>query len=248
MPALCATVLPLTLIVAASAVAYSTLTGNAPAATSTAAAPLASEPDLVVRGALARAGLAGPALAVAGLGVADVPALITRTQSSAVVRQNLLTAASQAAGEAKVLAQRLEDAVREGQHERLQEMQAARAALAAAEAHQADLIEQVFTAATTGLDQAVIARLRQVRENRRYMQLPLEFLVVARTETDWRALKDSLTHERVCTKLGEPTNAEVMQRLAAFRADEQVAAARARLDANLAPVEAAWNAAAVLPQ
>ena len=46
-------------------------------------------------------------------------------------------------------------------------------------------------------------------------------------------------------RLGEPTDPGHMQRLAAFRAEEAVAEARARIGSLGPAVEAAWNAAAV---
>ena len=138
--------------------------------------------------------------------------------------------------------------MRGGERERLQELEAARQAANTAEAAVTALLDEVFNAATQGQPAAVVEALRQVAANKRYKTLPLEFLVAERTEAEWAALKEALRHERVCTKLGEPTDPAIMQRLAAFRAEEAVAAARARLEANGSAVEGAWNTAAVLPQ
>jgi len=150
--------------------------------------------------------------------------------------QNRLAPAGEALAQARAAVAALEEAVRGGAHERLQELTAARATAATAEAAVESLINDVFTTATQGQLAGVVEILRQVESNRRYKGLPLEFLVSERTEVDWAALKSALSHERVCTKLGEPTNQAVMTRLAAFRAEEAIAAARVRFEANRALV------------
>lgn len=246
--------LALALVAGAFPAGYAALSSSSSPMGSSSPTPLASnataatpnEPDLVLRGALARAGLAGPELAVAGITQGQVAQLIQRARASNTVAQNQLAPATAAAAEARALVKELEEAVRGGAAERLQELNAARATAASAEAAVSALIEGVFITATEGELATVVHLLRQVEANKRYKRLPLEFLVAERSEADWAALKSALTHERVCAKLGEPTNQEVMTRLAAFRAEEAVAAARARLDANRATVEAAWNAAAVI--
>ncbi len=150
--------------------------------------------------------------------------------------QNRLAPAGEALAQARAAVAALEEAVRGGAYERLQELTAARATAATAEAAVESLINDVFTTATQGQLAGVVEILRQVESNRRYKGLPLEFLVSERTEVDWAALKSALSHERVCTKLGEPTNQAVMTRLAAFRAEEAIAAARVRFEANRALV------------
>jgi hypothetical protein len=235
----------LTLVVAAIPFGYSAIS---PSTKVSGAGPTVppSEPHLVLRGALARTGLAAPELAVAGITAPQAAQLVLLAKESEVVTQNQLAPAGEALAQARAAVAALEEAVRGGAQERLQELAAARVAAAAAEAAVESLINDVFTTATQGQPPGVVQLLRQVESNRRYKRLPLEFLVSERTEADWAALKSALTHERVCTKLGEPTNQEVMTRLAAFRAEEAVAAARTRIEANRATVEAAWNAAAVI--
>jgi hypothetical protein len=227
---------------------YSALTAPKVKDSAPASSALPTEPDLVLRGALARAGLAGPELAVAGVNAGAVAGIINLARASTVVSENRIAPATAALGEARAAVEALEEAVRGGAAERLPELEAARQAASAAEAALTVLIDELFDAATQGQPPSVAVLLRQVEVNKRYKRLPLEFLVAARTEAEWASLKEALTHERVCTKLGEETNPAVMQRLANFRAEEAVAAARTRLEANRSAVEAAWNAAAVQTQ
>ncbi len=115
----------------------------------------------------------------------------------------------------------------------------------AAELALRELEQQVFQEASTGLPVNAVQVLSQIHAHTRHMGVPLEFRVRERDEAEWRLLAELLVHERVCARLGEPTEPGLTQRLAAFRADEAVAEARARLGSLGPAVEVAWNAAAV---
>jgi len=202
----------------------------------------AQEPDMVLRGSMARAGLTASNLAVSGIGAVDVAAIMQRVRATTVVSENRLAPARAAVGSAESAVKALEEIIRRGVPERLPDLEAARNALAAAQSAHDALVDELVVAATQGLATGVAQNLQQVRANKRHQNLPLEFSVVDRVPAQWAALREALTHERVCTRLGEPTDPGIMQRLATFRAEAPVAAARARLDANQSAVESAWNA------
>ncbi|MEZ6014605.1 MAG: hypothetical protein R3F49_05790 [Planctomycetota bacterium] len=215
------------------------------ASSTTTSAASAVTPDLVLRGALARAGLGSAELAVAGFNAQGATQLIARAQLSEVVQQNQLAPADEALANARVALAAIEEAVRggDGSPASLQELADARTAVANAEAVRDGLIGAVFTAATSGVAQGATQTLAQVQSNKRWKTLPLEFLVAERTQVEWNALKEALTHERVCTKLGKPTNPTITASLAAFRAEQGVSAALSLLEANRTSIEAAWNTA-----
>jgi hypothetical protein len=76
----------------------------------------------------------------------------------------------------------------------------------------------------------------------------LQYLVKARSEADWVALRDALDNERVSLKLGEDPDQASQALLATVRADPAIAAAKTNLDTKLGAVTAAWEAAAVQQQ
>ena len=209
------------------------------------AAPTNSEPDLAVRSALAHVGLAPSALAAAGVNGLQATRIVQLAQGSAIVREDRMGSARTALSGARFAVATLESAVREGARERVHELTAAREAVTSAELALASLEQQLFQEASAGLPPNTLEALRQIDANSRYIGLPLEFRVSARDEAEWRLLRDVLTHEQVCMRLGEPTDPGHMQRLAAFRAEEAVAEARARIGSLGPAIEAAWNAAAV---
>ncbi|MEZ6018421.1 MAG: hypothetical protein R3F49_25220 [Planctomycetota bacterium] len=217
----------------------------------TAAAPSAppaaqtGTPKLVLRAALARAGLGPEELAAAGLRGPDVTALIGRAEASDLVQNNLLEPADATLADARRRVEDLEKAIREGEREpgQLQALATARTDAASAEAQVASLLDRVFNAANQGVVATATDGLRRLQANKRWRTLPIQFLLAERTPAEWRELKEALTHERVCTKLGKPTNPTIMARLAQLRAAPAVAAALALSEANLAGVETAWRTA-----
>ena len=206
------------------------------------------EPDLVLRGALARAGLGPEELCAAGVAPGEVAALISRAAGHDVVAQDRLPAADTALGEARRSVRDLEAAIRGGDREpaTLQALDQARQSSAAAEDAVNAHLQARFAEATGSLEASVASCLDCFRENRAHRRLPLEFLVHTRTPAEWADIRDCLTHERVCTRRGDPTDPDIMSALAAARADERVAGARARLEANRSAVESAWMAASTV--
>ena len=115
-------------------------------------------------------------------------------------------------------------------------------ALTNAEAARTAAFDSLFTSATVNLTAAQRASLTSIRANRAW-KLPVEFLVVAREEAEWVALRDALSNERLAAKNGEQPNAACQSLLGTARANASVAAARTALDTSLASVTSAWTTA-----
>jgi len=88
--------------------------------------------------------------------------------------------------------------------------------------------------------------LENIRANRHW-KLPVEYLVVNRSEQEWVDLRDALAHERICEETGEEVDPEIAAFLAQVRSDAAVSGAMASLSTGLALVTSAWEDA-VNPQ
>lgn len=208
----------------------------------------APEPNLELRGALARAGLGPEELTAAGIPAARISALIARAGAHSVVASSSLGPADASLAEASTRVASLEEAVRGGARDAatMAALTAARADAATAKANVDGLLAALFVHATQEATPAAIARLQAIASNQRYRRLPIEFLVVERGAAQWAELKECLKHERVCTRRGDPTDPTQMAALGVSRAHADVAAAHARGEANMQANEAAWLAATTL--
>ncbi len=104
-------------------------------------------------------------------------------------------------------------------------------------------LDEVADAAAADLGTTVQDALSTIRANAEHWDLPVEYLVVNRTEAQWVQLRDALAHERITTRLGEAQDAATMAFLATVRADPAVVLATLNLDTNGAAVESAWASA-----
>ena len=114
---------------------------------------------------------------------------------------------------------------------------------AAAQAQRQDALDDISDAGTVSLSNSQRSALSAIRGNAGW-DLPLEFLAVDRTEPQWVQLRDCLANERIAGRLDEDPDADAQTALTQLRSNQQVATARANLDANLAVVELAWVQAA----
>ena len=97
--------------------------------------------------------------------------------------------------------------------------------------------------ATAGLSENQRAALATIRRNRHW-DLPLEFLVVDRAESEWVALRDCLANERIAAKLDDEEPDPVAQAvLGQLRSHPAVLVARGNLDGNLAVLTMVWQQA-----
>lgn len=191
-----------------------------------------------------RLSLDAEALAAAGVSAAEVPGVVTALEESDEAQSGALATADAAWAAARQEADRLSRIVRAGNStpQDVTDLTAAKEALAGATAARDAVLDALFDAGTGVLSAGEQAVLAEVRANRRW-KLSMEFLVISRTEAQWVELRDNLMAEKVCAKMGDTLDSEVVQALSAARAQTDVAAAKALLDANLAAVRAAWDAA-----
>jgi hypothetical protein len=191
-----------------------------------------------------RLSLDAEALAAAGVSAAEVPGVVTALEESDEAQSGALATADAAWAAARQEADRLSRIVRAGNStpQDVTDLTAAKEALVSATAARDAVLDALFDAGTGVLSAGEQAVLAEVRANRRW-KLSMEFLVISRTEAQWVELRDNLMAEKVCAKIGDTLDSEVVQALSAARAQTDVAAAKALLDANLAAVRAAWDAA-----
>jgi hypothetical protein len=139
---------------------------------------------------------------------------------------------------------RLAALVRSGQSTE-EDRTALTAAINAVASAQADLqtaLNGVFSAATTDLSSQQRAALSTLLANRS-RHLPVQYLTVTRQEADWLTLSDALANQRVTTRTQEQPDPALAAALASVNASGPVSNATANLEANLATVASAWNAA-----
>jgi hypothetical protein len=111
----------------------------------------------------------------------------------------------------------------------LQERNAAEQRLAARTRQRDELMDRLFKQAKRPLSAAQRATLMAIRGNRQW-NLPVEFLVVERTEEQWLELRDALSAERQCRERGEILEVETHALLARIRHAPAVGEARANLE------------------
>ena len=121
-------------------------------------------------------------------------------------------------------------------------LQAAEVALTAAQAARTAALAEIFDAGAAGLAANKTGTLAAIQQNRSW-GVPIQYMVSARTETQWVALVDAVANKKIAAQLGEAPLAACTALLAQVDTETAVAAAKVSLDANLAAVQAAWNAA-----
>jgi len=207
---------------------------------------LASPPRADVdAAALLRAGLGPEALAAAGLTAAEAGQLVAAVAACDAAAGGDLAAADAAFRDAMAVRNACAQLVRSGNatDEQKADYQAAKAAAEKAAAARDAVLDELFAAGVADLAPAKQVKLARIRANRDRRGLPTELLVVERAPGEWLELRQGLQHEKVCLQDGEPVHPAVAAKLAAWRADPDVATAKADLDANLAAVTSAWKEA-----
>jgi hypothetical protein len=133
----------------------------------------------------------------------------------------------------------------EGGHasqEEIASLPTATAAVATAQTQRQAALDAIIAAATQSLSPASVAVLHTVSANHAWT-LPIEFLTVERSETEWISLRNALSNERIAAKYEEAPNSTSQTLLAGARANPTVAAAKANAIANLATVSTTWDSA-----
>jgi hypothetical protein len=124
--------------------------------------------------------------------------------------------------------------------------QTATANLATATSQRQAALDATFAAATANLSEAARTTLTRIRASRAQdwsRDFPTEFLVIARQEAEWVSLRDCLANEHIAVKHPDLLSQDDQARLATWRADPAVLAAKTALDQNLTAVTDAWNTA-----
>jgi hypothetical protein len=205
--------------------------------------PEVRPPDFKVL--LIRAGLDADALAAAGVSSGTVASVVAAAQTSMQANVNALVERDASFASARVEAERLKTLIESGRaaQEDVSSYTSASSSLTTATSQRQSTLDSVFAAATANLTSGQRTAITNIRANRSW-NLPLEFLVVNREQTEWVQLRDALANERISAKLGEDPDASAQMQLSNWRAHGSVAAARSALQSNLAQVRTNWNAAA----
>ncbi len=192
---------------------------------------------------LRRVGITPEALAAAGLTAVDATALTTRAVTHLdVTNYTSLRLAMEAHGNAKAEMQRLErlfragtpgDAIQRDLDDAVALEASTRATL---EARQQDL----FNAATSGLESSVLADIADI-DSERDIRYPTYYKVADRTHAEAMALRDALNGVRIDTELGAEPSDHHRGIIDDELAKVDVAAAKANTDTNLDAILAAWK-------
>jgi hypothetical protein len=197
-----------------------------------------------VRAALLRAGLGADALAAAGLSAQEANALVDAFSSAMALQPGALEQADSDYAAARVAKDQLQRKVRSGlaSSEEVDALAKTKISLASAEATRQHVLDGWFKQATAKLAEAKVARLIQIQANADW-KLPVAFMIRARDQAEWVAIRKALANERICAEYDQDPNPQMQSALATWRAEAPVAAAKSAYDANLAGVQVAWDAA-----
>ena len=193
---------------------------------------------------LYRLGLSPERLAAAGIAGQQTTALIDNLRGYLDSNIDALRAADSGYASASVMVDSLERTVRAGtaSREEKEALTSARALRASQASSRQTLLDAAFVAATAGLDGGVVQALTLASAGARW-DLPLPYAFAERDQTDWVNLRDALANQRINTRHGLDPSQEALAVIADADAVPAISSARANLDANLAAVTAAWNAA-----
>ncbi|MEM7305644.1 MAG: hypothetical protein AAF682_03185 [Planctomycetota bacterium] len=191
-----------------------------------------------------RVGLGADALAAAGLSASDAAGAIAKAVAEHDSHVPSLPKADAQYAACKPVCDALERKIKSGKDggTDVSDYKAGIAELASLEAARKGVLDNVFAAGVAGLSAAQRATLETVRANRRW-RLATQYLAKDRTEAQWVELRDMLDARRIYAEDGEAEPKEVTAYLAGVDGDAGISAAKASLDANLASVQTAWNAA-----
>jgi hypothetical protein len=194
--------------------------------------------------ALVRAGLDPEALAAVGVSPSVINTVVGDVAEHMTDNPGSLELADTAYAAARQERDQLKRVIQSGRatQDQVDAYPSAQGQFALARAQRQSALDDIFAASTATLSQSQRNMLASIRGNADW-DLPLEFLVLDRSEADWVQLRDCLANERVSAQLGEAPDANAQAALTQLRSQPLVAAADANLDANLAVVQLAWHQA-----
>ena len=198
---------------------------------------------------LIRTGLEPKALAASGILALEVGPILQAAADYLNAHPNALSEADSARAAARVLTDQLLRTIQSGlgSQEDVTAYQAALASFNTATSQRQAVLDACFAAGTANVSVARRTTLDRIRSNRAQdwsRDFPTEFLVIAREEAEWVALRDALANEKIAMKYPDLLSVSAQVNLATWRADPAVAAAKIALTANLDSVTEAWNTAA----
>jgi hypothetical protein len=195
---------------------------------------------------LIRAGLDPKALAAAGVSSQSVSSVLSAAATQMNSAPNDLSNADTAYASARTQVDQLTAQIQSGHgsQDDIATLSTAQSNLATANSQRQAALDAIFNAGTANLSNAQKTALSTIRANRAAWDLPLEFLVVNREQSEWVAVRDALANERIAVSLPDSLSQAAQASLATWRADPAVSAAKASSDANLSAVTTSWNSTA----
>lgn len=193
---------------------------------------------------LTRLGLRPENMAAAGVTSAvQVQTILNAVKTQLTQSPNALMLADQSVGAARSAVIETTHLVESGKAsgEDLQTLSALRSSLESATMSRDQLVASLLDVAETNMNEAQTTALTTIRLNRANWEMPVEFLVTNRAESDWLLIREALAAERINTARGEPVPQEIQSLLTSLRSDAAVATARANLDSSLQTVTSTWN-------
>jgi hypothetical protein len=193
---------------------------------------------------LVRSGLDSAALAAAGVSANSVSSVLQAAATAINNDPSRLSNADAAYATARRDVDRLKSVIESGKAGEgdVSSYQSASTNLATATAARQAALDAYFAAGAAVLSAGQRQALTAIRTNRSY-ELPIEFLVVERSQQEWVDLRDALANERIEPKVGEEPDSTDQASLSTWRAVGSVASAKSSSEANLASVTASWNSA-----
>ena len=195
--------------------------------------------------ALIRVGLDAGALTAAGASSSNIDLVIGNGLDHLMTESALLTQVDTEFAQSRRQCAQLKRIIQSGGAtlDQISACSAAQAQLALARGARQELLDSLFDDATVGLNENQRNTLATIRSNRHW-DLPLEFLVVDRAESEWVALRDCLANERISAEFDDEDPDPVAQAvLGQLRSHPAVVAANGNLDANLAVLTVVWQGA-----
>ncbi|MFO0835765.1 MAG: hypothetical protein U0638_12400 [Phycisphaerales bacterium] len=216
---------------------------NANASSVSLTAHTATVAKRTLREALSMASLSPAALAASGLSTQQTADLIDRARShmneGSTNYEQVFSTHRAATLQVRTLQQKVQAGT--GTAEDTSALASAQSALTSATSAREAAVATFMDATLDGLSESALASLTQLRANRS-IDLPMQYLIVDRSEGDWLKLRDSLAIEREAAAKGESVDSATSEFLTGVNTDPAVIAAKTGLT-HLAEVEAAWNAA-----
>jgi hypothetical protein len=202
------------------------------------------DPELAT--ALYRVGLQPERLAAAGVEAAITDDLVVNVKTWLAEHPADLSQADDALFQATKTRDELVRKVRSGlaSPDEIEACSNAAAAYISANAARTAKLEAIFNAGTQMLTSEQAILLNRLQTNAQAWNIPLEYLVLERTQEEWVRTRAALANEKISAKYGEDPDDEDQAHLATVRALNEVVAAKVSLDTNLGTITDAWEEAA----